>query len=73
MNATARSRPRARVRARALHPSSVAVLRIAPCPVCRCRKRVLDEEDGVQTLRCLECGEVIRMTRAMSRPVHVTL
>lgn len=52
---------------------AVAVLRFTPCPICHCRKRVLDEEDGVQTLRCLECGQEIRMTRRMSQPVRVRL
>ena len=79
MNATTStaSRTRARSRTRRRTASSrhvsVEVMRIAPCPVCRCRKRVLDEEEGTQILRCLECGEVIRMTRAISRPVHVVL
>jgi len=52
---------------------AVEVRRFAPCPTCHCRKRVLDEEDGVQTLRCLECGEEIRMTARMSQPVRLRL
>jgi len=53
--------------------TSVEVLRFAPCPTCRCRKRRLDEEEGVQILRCLECGEEIRMSPRMSRHVRVAL
>ena len=60
------------VRTARTHPRSVEVLRFAPCPVCHCRKRVLDEEDGVQTLRCLECGVEMRMT-GISQRVHVPL
>jgi len=52
---------------------SVEVLRFAPCPLCHCRRRVLDEEDGVQTPRCLECGEVMAMNRSLSRHVRVVL
>lgn len=52
---------------------SVEVLRFTPCPLCHCRRRVLDEEDGRQTLRCLECGEVMAMDRSLSRHVRAVL